>query len=118
MQLGIDTKLAHTVAAAQAEKLGKAAQSLAADARAEAGEARDVPREFSRLLATMLVKEMRQALPEGFFGATPGSDVFEGWLDEHVGGAIAERDGLRLEELIAQSMRLKVEAAKREESAR
>lgn len=41
--------------------------------------------EFESLIATMLVKEMRQSLSEGFFGSGPGSDTFAGWLDKEIG---------------------------------
>jgi len=123
MQVGTDSRIAATVASAQADRLSQAVQGLAREARAseaDAGKApagneapaRDVPHEFSKLLATMLVKEMRQALPEGFFGGGTGSDIFDGWLDEHIGTALAERDGLRLESMIAESMHLKANAAK------
>jgi Rod binding domain-containing protein len=128
MQVGTDSRIAATVASAQADRLSQAVQGLAREARTSEAEqaervagggppARDVPREFSKLLATMLVKEMRQALPEGFFGEGTGSDIFDGWLDEHIGTALAQRDGLRLEGLIAESMRIKVDAAKAKEEA-
>jgi Rod binding domain-containing protein len=112
MQAGFDSKLATTLASSQAARLNLTAEGLAKDAKAGGPEAKNVPNEFSKLLATMLVKEMRQALPEGFFGEGAGTDVFEGWLDEHIGKTLAERDGLRIEGLIEASMRLKVEAAK------
>ena len=53
-------------------------------------------REFERLFATLLVKEMRATLPEGFFGGGAGSDVFDGWLDEHLGASLADGRGLGL----------------------
>lgn len=60
--------------------------ALGADA-AEAG------KKVESLFATMLVKELRKALPEeGFFGSGPGADVFNGWLDEFMGEQLA-RDG-------------------------
>ena len=101
MQTGLDTGLAGTIASAQTDKLSRSVEDLARKARG--GDAERVPQAFSKLLATMLVREMRQALPEGFFGEGAGSDVFEGWLDEHVGAALAARDGLRLEGMIAES---------------
>lgn len=56
----------------------------------EAGESKAVAEEFSALLGTMLVKELRKSLPEGFFGQGPGSDIMDGWLDEHVGKSLAD----------------------------
>lgn len=107
----IDTQSAATAAGAQADQLAKTASSLAVQAKGDAKSAAKVPEQFSKLLATMLVKEMRQALPDGFFGEGAGSDIFDGWLDEHLGSAIAARDGLRLEDMIAHSMKSKVEGS-------
>jgi len=112
MQIGVDTQIAQTAASAQTDQLAKTAASLASKAQGDAKSAAEVPKQFSKLLATMLVKEMRRALPEGFFGEGAGSDIFDGWLDEHVGSAIAAHDGLRLEDMIAHSMQTKIDASK------
>jgi len=46
---------------------------------------------FEVHLATMLAKEARSSLGDGgFFGKGPGSDIFNGWLDKHVGEALAK----------------------------
>lgn len=57
---------------------------------------------FEELLATALVREMRRGLEDGFFGGAPGSDVYEGWLDEHVGRALARSGTLE----VAQAVRI------------
>ena len=36
-------------------------------------------KKFEELIATMLIKELRKGLSEGFFGDGPGSDTFNGW---------------------------------------
>lgn len=110
MNVGGDIQIAQTASSAQADQLAKTAASLAAKAKGDQKSAAEVPRQFSKLLATMLVKEMRQALPEGFFGDGVGADIFNGWLDEHMGSALAERDGLHLEDMIAHSMQTKIDA--------
>lgn len=57
------------------------------------GDAHDAGKKVESLFATLLVKELRKALPEeGFFGSGPGADVFNGWLDEFMGEQLA-RDG-------------------------
>lgn len=68
------------------------------DARAAAGrgDAAQAAAQFERLLSTLLFKEMRRGLSEGFFGAGTGADVYEGWLDEHLGNALSEGRGLGL----------------------
>ena len=68
MQVGVDTQVALATSSAQADRLAQTAKSLAIKATGDAKAAADVPHQFSKLLASMLVKEMRQALPEGFFG--------------------------------------------------
>ncbi len=66
----------------------------AARRAAESGDAREAAREFETLLAVQLVRELRRALPDGLFGKGAGADVYEGWFDEHLGRALAERDAL------------------------
>lgn len=68
---------------------------------ADAGSA---ARGFQQLLAALLVKEMRSTLPEGFFGGGAAGEVYGGWLDEHVGASLAERDALHLETLVRESL--------------
>jgi Rod binding domain-containing protein len=68
----------------------------AARAASAQGNGAHAARDFERLLATQLVKELRRGLPEGFFGSEAGSDVFEGWFDEHLGDALCEGRGLGL----------------------
>ena len=65
---------------------------------AENGSVEEAAKSFERLFATMLVREMRRSLPDGFFGSVPGADTFEGWLDEHLGAALAEGNALGLAE--------------------
>jgi len=55
---------------------------------------------FEQLFAALLVKEMRKALPEGFFGEGAGGDIYGGWFDEHLGGAIARSGALHLQPLV------------------
>lgn len=83
-----------------------AAQDAAA--RGEADEAAD---KFEKLLATMLVREMSRTLPEGFFGEGAGSDTFDGWLQEHMGAAIADDGGLGIAESVRASILRKQAAA-------
>jgi len=69
---------------------------------------------FEELLATMLVREMRRGLEGGFFGGGAGSDVYEGWLDEHVGRSLAQSQALDL----AQAIRLSLGVEKQSEVPR
>lgn len=56
------------------------------------------------LFATILVKEMRRALPNGFFGDGTGADTFNGWFDEHLGEALARSGALNLAGMIKTSL--------------
>ena len=59
---------------------------------------------FESLFARMLVKELRKGLPNGPFGGGAGSDVFEGWFDEHLGDTLVARDGLGLAGMVKASV--------------
>jgi len=60
------------------------------------GDAGDASKQFEKLFCVMLVRELRRSMPEGPFGDGPGSDVYEGWFDEQMGGSLAQRDALGL----------------------
>ena len=66
---------------------------------------------FEALLATMLVKEMRSSLGDGFFGKGPDGDVYGGWLDQHVGQSLADRDALHIEGVLRESLERKAKAS-------
>ena len=89
-------------------KLGRAEAAQ----RAAAGGDRDkAAKMFEELLGTVLVREMRRGLEDGFFGKGPGADVFEGWLDEHVGHALSATGALDLAQAIRVSLGAKEKAA-------
>ena len=68
---------------------------------------------FESLLATMLVKEARRSLGEGgFFGEGPGAAVFNGWLDKHVGQALADGWDLDLAGMVRTDLIEKQEGKK------
>ena len=82
---------ARSTAAGETERLGRALKDApSAEAAAK----------FEQLFAALLVKEMRKALPEGFFGEGAGGDIYGGWFDEHLGGAIARTGALHLKPLV------------------
>jgi Rod binding domain-containing protein len=59
-----------------------------------------VGRQFEELLSSLLVKEMRSTLENGFFGSGQGADTFNGWIDEHVGRMLAARGDLGLARVV------------------
>lgn len=65
------------------------AAARAAAGSAESGRLEEAASAFESLLATVMVKELRRGLSDGFFGSQAGADVFDGWLDEHLGQALA-----------------------------
>lgn len=68
---------------------------------------------FEGLLATMMVKEARRSLGDGgFFGDGPGADIFNGWLDQHMGQALADGWDLDLAGMVRQGLIEKQEASK------
>ena len=76
-----------------------AAQKAGHDGRTE-----ESARQFEHLFATLLVRELRRAMPQGPFGDGPGKDVYEGWFDEHLGNALAERDALGIARLVQNNL--------------
>lgn len=76
----------------------------------ERGEHAKAAREMETVFGMMLVRELRRALPEGLFGKGPGADVFEGWFDEHLGKALAERDAIGLASMVKTSLQAKERA--------
>lgn len=71
----------------------------------------DAAAELEKLFATFVVKEMRRGLPQGFFGKGAGSDIFEGWLQEHLGSSLAESGALDLAGSIKVSLQSKQDSA-------
>ena len=63
-------------------------------------DAEEAAKKFEALFATMLVREMRRSLPDGFFGGGSGAEIYEGWLDEHVGATLARDGALQLAGMI------------------
>lgn len=59
------------------------------------GDVEEVVGSLESVFASMLVKEMRKTLPEGFFGSEQ-SDVFGGMFDLHFGQALTEGSGIGL----------------------
>jgi Rod binding domain-containing protein len=59
-----------------------------------------VGKQFEALLSSLLVKEVRSTLENGFFGESTGADTFNGWIDDHVGRMIAERGDLGLARVV------------------
>jgi Rod binding domain-containing protein len=99
MPAGLDTSSLRSLAGTKLEMQDGAAPA-------------ETAQKFEALLATMLVKEMRRALPEGFFGDGASGDIYSGWLDEHVGQVLANDDGLHVRDMLEKSVMQKVEAAR------
>ena len=88
---------------------GEAATVDEARRAANEGDDAQAAEAFEAIFARLLVREMRRALPEGPFGGGAGSDVFEGWFDEHLGNALVERDALGLAGLVKTAVGRKLE---------
>lgn len=59
---------------------------------------------FQALFATMIVREIRRTLPNGFFGGGVGSDTFDSWLDDQLGQTLTESDSLGLAGMLKASI--------------
>ena len=88
------TELAGAARAARADRAAEAARS------GDEKQADEAARQFEALFATTLMREMRKGLSDGFFGSSAGADVYEGWLDEHIGRSLAESGALDMAGII------------------
>ena len=88
----------------------KSAPMLSLESALEGPTTPETAEKFEAMLATMLVKEMRRSVPEGFFGEGSAGDIYSAWLDEHVGKTLASNDSLRMREMIERSVMNKIEA--------
>ncbi len=96
------------------DALGMSSQMTGANISAMGAQELQVPKagsdnetaaqQFEQLLATMLVKEMRKSLPEGFFGSGPGSDSFNGWMDKSIGNNLAASWDLDIAGMVKTSL--------------
>ena len=68
----------------------------------------EVATAFEAVFASMLVKEMRNTLKDGFFGGE-SSDVLGGMFDMHIGQAMAESGGLGVKDMVLQHLSKNVE---------
>lgn len=80
------------------------------------GDTEETAKQFETLFATLLVRELRRSMPQGIFGDGPGADVYEGWFDEHLGNALAQRDSLGLAGMIKTSIHRAQAAAETDEA--
>lgn len=89
---------------AQTAQLASLAQSSRLERVGDKADPAKAAKMFEDLLATTLVREMRRGLENGFFGEGPGSDVYEGWLDEHVGRSLSRSGMLDLAQAVRVSL--------------
>ena len=84
--------------------LGAGATSLLSSQPVESKGPEVAARDFEALLGTLLVKELRQSLPDGFFGKGEGFETFEGWFDEILGEKLAQSGALELAGMVKASL--------------
>ena len=88
----------------QVQSLGVLEAQRAAERTAAEPDTVEAAEKFEEMFATMLVKELRRGLNEGFFGEGPGAGVFEGWLDRIVGEALVRGKGLGVADMVERSI--------------
>ena len=97
MQIG---SMQNALGAKVDEAKALADQKQLADVARRGTDAKDAGKHFEAMFASMLAKELRSGLDEGFFGSGPGSDTFSAWMDEHVGRVMAEGGSLGIAEMV------------------
>lgn len=91
---------------AQLPSLSSADDARLASVRraADKGDTKETAKEFEKLFAVMLVRELRRSMPQSPFGEGAGADVYEGWFDEHLGASLSERDALGIARMVGTSL--------------
>ena len=117
---GVGSGLGDLANLAQTERALRTARTASAGGLSETGHEKIAAgaQKFEELFAQLIVKEMGRALPEGFFGTGAGSDVFEGWMAEHLGAQIARNDGLHMAGLLERELGDKNAADAKTEAAK
>jgi Rod binding domain-containing protein len=100
LPIGIDSA---RLRASDITRLRAGAATSAKDAPGTADTAQTA-KKLESVFATLLVKEMRRSLSDGFFGDGAAGDIYSGWLDDHVGDALADTDALHMREMIERSV--------------
>lgn len=80
------------------------------EATSDAADTTEAAEKFESLLATMMVKELRKGLGDGFFGKGAGSDIYAGWFDKSIGEALSTDGGLDMAGLIRVGIESKIAA--------
>lgn len=65
----------------------------------------DAAKAFESLFASILLKEMRNSLSEGFFGSEK-SDVLGGMFDQYMGQAMTEGQGIGIRQMVLKHSQL------------
>ena len=70
----------------------------------ESNQVTKAAKEFEKLMSTMLVKEMRSSLKDGFFPSGPGNDTYNAWFDEKIAESLSRTNALGLAGQLKASM--------------
>lgn len=92
---------------AELQRLGQGAEGQ----RPEAAQQR-----FEEYFSTLMVKELRRGLGEGFFGSGAGSDTYDAWMDDFLGQSLAKSGAIDLSSML-ESFRAAALAEPRGEGA-
>jgi Rod binding domain-containing protein len=84
------------------------AKAMAERVGSDPAELRKAAMAFEALFASMLVKEMRATLQEGFFGSGAGADTYSGMLDEKVGETLAQSELFGVQKMLEAGVRSRV----------
>lgn len=108
--MDVNQGIGDLLARAATDASGASRLEARADELRRGGPDGQAAQQFEELLATLLVKELRRALPDGLFGDGPGADVYEGWFDEHLGRSLALGGKLGLAEVVQEGLVRKARA--------
>ena len=71
---------------------------------------------FEEYFSSLMVKELRRGLGEGFFGSGAGSDTYDAWMDDFLGQSLAKSGAIDLSGML-EDFRAAALSGPREEEA-
>jgi Rod binding domain-containing protein len=92
---GLEASAGQNMSKAQLEKAQRLGETKQVSKAAE---------EFEKLMSTLLVKEMRTSLKDGFFPSGPGNDTYNAWFDEKIAESLTRSNALGLAGQLKASM--------------
>jgi hypothetical protein len=92
----IETPGINALEAELARGQGREAELRRLEQAADGERPEEAQKRFEEYFSTLMVKELRRGLGEGFFGSGAGSDTYDAWMDDFLGQSLAKSGAVDL----------------------